>query len=34
VGRELLGLGYTKVKVLKGGWREWGRLGYPSDDKK
>jgi 3-mercaptopyruvate sulfurtransferase SseA len=33
VGRKLLDMGFTRVSVLKGGWREWFRAGYPTEDK-
>lgn len=33
MGRELVGMGYTKVKVLKGGWQEWEKAGYPTEAK-
>jgi len=25
----LIGMGYGNVYALRGGWREWVRLGYP-----
>jgi 3-mercaptopyruvate sulfurtransferase SseA len=25
--------GYTDVHVLKGGWKEWERAGYPVEEK-
>jgi len=26
-------MGYTKVFVLKGGWEEWLKAGYPTEKK-
>ncbi len=26
-------MGYPKVMVLKGGWNEWQKLGYPVEPK-
>lgn len=31
--QHLLGMGYTKVFVLKGGWEEWLKAGYPTEKK-
>jgi len=28
-----MGMGYTKVYALKGGWREWDKAGYPTEKK-
>jgi rhodanese-related sulfurtransferase len=33
VGRRLKDMGFTQVSVLKGGWHEWFRSGYPTEDK-
>jgi len=31
--QHLLGMGYTQVYVLKGGWEEWLKAGYPTEKK-
>jgi len=28
-----MGMGYTKVYALKGGWREWLKANYPAEKK-
>jgi 3-mercaptopyruvate sulfurtransferase SseA len=33
VARKLMGMGYTNVRVLKGGWLEWEKAGYPTEEK-
>jgi rhodanese-related sulfurtransferase len=33
VARELMRLGFTNVAVLKGGWNEWVKAGFPTDTK-
>lgn len=30
---RLIEMGYGKVYALRGGWREWERLGYPVEKK-
>jgi rhodanese-related sulfurtransferase len=34
VARELQNLGFTNVYALKGGWREWQKAGYPTEERK
>lgn len=29
VAQQLLDMGFTDVLVLKGGWNEWSKAGYP-----
>lgn len=33
VARELMRLGFTKVAVLKGGWKEWLKADFPTERK-
>jgi rhodanese-related sulfurtransferase len=33
VAQELMKLGFTKVYVLKGGWNEWSKAGFPVEKK-
>jgi rhodanese-related sulfurtransferase len=33
VAERLIKMGYTKVYVLKGGWREWLKENYPTEKK-
>jgi rhodanese-related sulfurtransferase len=33
MARKLMGMGYTKVYALKGGWREWSKANYPTEKK-
>jgi len=33
VAQELIGIGYTKVFALKGGWKEWFEAKYPIEKK-
>jgi len=28
-----MGMGYTKVYALKGGWKEWSKAEYPTEKK-
>jgi len=28
-----MGMGYTKVYALKGGWKEWSKANYPKEKK-
>jgi len=28
-----MGMGYTKVYALKGGWKEWSKAIYPTEKK-
>jgi len=28
-----MGMGYTKVYALKGGWKEWSKANYPTEKK-
>ena len=30
---QLIKMGYTKVFALKGGWNEWEKAGYPTEQK-
>jgi len=29
--RQFMGMGFTKVFALKGGWNEWVKAGYPTE---
>jgi 3-mercaptopyruvate sulfurtransferase SseA len=31
--RQFMGMGFTKVFALKGGWNEWVKAGYPTEPK-
>jgi len=33
MAQKLMGMGYTKVYALKGGWREWSKTNYPTEKK-
>jgi rhodanese-related sulfurtransferase len=33
MAQKLIGMGYTKVYALKGGWREWSEANYPTEKK-
>jgi rhodanese-related sulfurtransferase len=33
VAQELMKKGFTKILILKGGWNEWLRSGYPTEKK-
>jgi 3-mercaptopyruvate sulfurtransferase SseA len=33
VARQFISRGYKKVFVLKGGWREWEKAGFPVEAK-
>jgi len=33
VAEKLIGLGYKEVWILKGGWKEWEKAGYPTEAK-
>jgi rhodanese-related sulfurtransferase len=33
MAQKLMGMGYTKVYALKGGWREWSEANYPTEKK-
>jgi 3-mercaptopyruvate sulfurtransferase SseA len=33
VAQSLKSMGYPKVFVLKGGWKEWAKAGYPVEKK-
>jgi rhodanese-related sulfurtransferase len=33
MAQKLMGIGYTKVYALKGGWREWSKANYPIEKK-
>jgi 3-mercaptopyruvate sulfurtransferase SseA len=33
VARQLSSLGFARVLVLKGGWKEWFDNRYPTEDK-
>jgi rhodanese-related sulfurtransferase len=33
VAQELIGMGFTNVYALKGGWNEWFKANYPMDKK-
>jgi len=28
-----MGMGYSKVYALKGGWKEWSKANYPTEKK-
>jgi len=33
MAQKLMGMGYTKVYALKGGWREWSKANYLTEKK-
>jgi rhodanese-related sulfurtransferase len=33
VAQELIKMGFTQVWALKGGWKKWEKLGYPTEPK-
>jgi rhodanese-related sulfurtransferase len=33
MAQKLMGMGYTKVYALKGGWEEWPKANYPIEKK-
>ncbi|MBW1634880.1 MAG: hypothetical protein JRJ68_01270 [Deltaproteobacteria bacterium] len=33
MAQKAIKAGYTRVQVLKGGWREWYKSGYPVEKK-
>jgi 3-mercaptopyruvate sulfurtransferase SseA len=33
VAQQLMGMGFPQVLVLKGGWNEWEKSGYPTEAK-
>jgi 3-mercaptopyruvate sulfurtransferase SseA len=33
LAQKLMGMGYTKVYALKGGWKEWSKSNYPIEKK-
>jgi rhodanese-related sulfurtransferase len=33
VAQKLIGMGFTNVYALKGGWNEWSKANYPMEKK-
>jgi 3-mercaptopyruvate sulfurtransferase SseA len=33
LAQKLMGMGYSKVYALKGGWKEWSKANYPTEKK-
>jgi rhodanese-related sulfurtransferase len=33
VAQELIGMGFTHIYALKGGWNEWFKANYPTEEK-